>query len=187
VLSWSCRRFRSRFTPGAPHPHRRACEECDAYAAALEQAAGLRLPLPAALHSRLRSIAAPPSGTVLPFPVPRRPLPAATAERLRDLGPARSQRPAPPEWIRSPRYALAASAIFALLLGPYLIPAADRGLRTLGTVREELSPLAQHTLENFQQAALSAEASARRTVTESVHGLSLRLSTFVHELSRGDF
>jgi hypothetical protein len=86
---------------------------------------------------------------------------------------------------------LAASALLALLLGPFLGPAAEHGLRTLSTVREELSPLARHTetqgrekLIEIQQTAATAEASARRAVTRSVHDvsdrLSERLSTFVH-------
>ncbi|MES1211539.1 MAG: hypothetical protein ABUL63_04300, partial [Acidobacteriota bacterium] len=73
MLSWACRRFRARFAPGSTHPHRLACGDCDAFAQAVEQAAGLRLPLPAGLRRGLKSIAEPASqetGTVLPFPVP---------------------------------------------------------------------------------------------------------------------
>jgi hypothetical protein len=190
MLSWSCRRFRARFTPGTAHPHRKTCRDCDAFASAVEQAAGARLPLPAGLRGRLQEIASPRSGAVLPFPVPKLPLPAATADRLRALAPAR---PAPPEWVRSPRYAVAASALLALLLGPFIGPAADRGLRTLSTVRQELAPLALQTeakgkegLEKLQSTAAAAEHSARRA-TASVRDLSNRFSAFVHEsLTRRD-
>jgi hypothetical protein len=189
MLTWSCRRFRARFTPGTAHPHRTACRDCAAHASAVETAAGVRLPLPAGLSDSLRAIASPRSGAVLPFPVPRLPLPAATAARLRALAPAR--RPAPPEWVRSPRYAVAASAILALLLGPFLGPAADRGLRTLGSVRNELrdglAPIAMQTeekglegLKKLQSTAAAAESSARRA-TASVRDLSNRFSAFVHE------
>lgn len=183
MLSWACRRFRALFAPGSAHPHRRACRACDAFAAAVEQAAGARLPLPAGLRGRLGALAAPAPGTVLAFPVPRLPIPAATAARLRSLAPA-ARRPAPPEWARSPHFALAASALLALLLGPFVAPAADRGLATLATVREELSPLAEHTEESgreeiarLRQTAIVAGQSA----TESFHGLSDRLSDFIHE------
>jgi hypothetical protein len=184
VLSWACRRFRARFAPGSAHPHRLACGDCDAFAQAVEQAAGARLPLPAGLRRGLKSIAEPASqeiGTVLPFPVPRSPrlpLPAATAARLRAI--AAPQRTAPPEWVRSPRYAVAASALLALLLGPFLAPAADRGLAAWGAVRAELSPLAQHTeqkgreeLENLHTTAVAA--------IHDLDDLSTRLSVFVHE------
>jgi hypothetical protein len=144
--------------------------------------------LPAGLRDDLREIASPRSGAVLPFPVPRQPLPAAMANRLRALAPAH---PAPPEWVRSPRYAVAASALLALLLGPFIGPAADRGLRTLGSVREELreelAPLAMQTgekglegLKKLQSTAVAAESSARRA-TASVRDLSTRFSAFVHE------
>ncbi|MFY9826975.1 MAG: hypothetical protein WAM82_36825, partial [Thermoanaerobaculia bacterium] len=66
MLSWACRRFRARFTPGSALSHRRACPECDAYAAAVERAAGVRLPLPASLRRNLRALAAPEPGAVLP-------------------------------------------------------------------------------------------------------------------------
>jgi hypothetical protein len=182
MLSWACRRFRARFAPGSAHPHRLACGDCDAFAKAVEQAAGVRLPLPAGLRRGLQAIAEPEStGTVLPFPVSRLPqlrLPAATAARLRGI--ASAQRTAPPEWVRSPRYAVAASALLALLLGPFLAPAADRGLAAWGAVRQELSPLAQHTgqkgreeLENLHTTAVAA--------VHDFNDLSTRLSTFVHE------
>jgi len=187
MLSWACRRFRARFAPGSAHPHRPACGDCDAFAKAVEQAAGARLPLPAGLRRGLRAVAEPaiaepePAGTVLPFPVPRSPrlpLPAATAARLRAI--AVPRRTAPPEWVRSPRYAVAASALLALLLGPFLAPAADRGLEAWGAVRAELSPLAQQTeekgrekLENLQTSAVAA--------FHDLDDLSTRLSDFVHE------
>ena len=91
MLSWSCRRFRARFSPSGPgsaHPHRRACPDCDAYAAALESAAGVRLPLPASLRRNLRAIAGPEMGAVLPFAVPRLPVPDVLAGRLRGLSSA---------------------------------------------------------------------------------------------------
>lgn len=186
MLSWTCRRFRARFAPGSAHPHRQACRECDAFAAAVELAAGVRLPLPAALRKGLREIAAPAEGTVLPFPVPRLAVPAALAGRLNAM--ARPGRPAPPEWVLNPRYAVAASALLALLLGPFFARGADRGLEALGAVREEVSPLLRRTGEDGREelgklrtGAAAIYGAAQRSVSESFHGLSGRLSAIVPE------
>jgi hypothetical protein len=194
MLSWTCRRFRARFTPGSAHPHRRACRECDAFAAAVERAAGTRLPLPAGLRRGLQEIATPAENIILPFPVPRLPLPGALAARLRAVGPPAPGLPAPPEWVRSPRYAVAASALLALLLGPLFMAAADRGLQA---VRENVSPLLHRTGESgrdemgrLRAGAASACGAARRSAAESLHrldagvsGLSAWLSTVATEES----
>jgi len=184
MLSWTCRRFRARFAPGSAHPHRQACRECDAFAAAVERAAGVRLPLPAALQKGLREIAAPAESAVLPFPVPRLAVPDRLASRLSAV--AKPGRPAPPEWVLNPRYAVAASALLALLLGPFFARGADRGLEALGTVREEVSPLLRRTGEDGREelgklrtGAAAIYGAAQRSVSESFHGLSGRLSAIV--------
>jgi hypothetical protein len=178
MLSWTCRRFRARFAPGSSHPHRRACRECDAFATAIESAAGARLPIPSGLKDSLREIAKPAPNAILAFPVPRIPMPEALAGRLRDIAP--SGRPAPPEWVRDPRYAVAASALLALLLGPFFSMGADRGLHALGVVREE----GREEIAKVRHGAREAYEAARRTLTrstESLHGFSDRLSTVVPE------
>jgi hypothetical protein len=187
MLSWSCRRFRARFTPGSAHPHRRACQECDAFATAVEQAAGVRLPVPERLRQRLGAIPAPEPGAVLPFPVPRMPMPDALAGRLRSI--AAPARPAPPEWVRDPRYAVAASALLALLLGPLFLIGADRGLEALGAAREEVVPILRHTeeegreeIEKVRTGAAEAYEAARRSLarsSESLGALAERLSFVV--------
>lgn len=190
MLSWTCRRFRARFTPGSAHPHRRACRECDAFATAVERAAGVRLPMPERLRKSLSAtaaIAAPEQDSVLPFPVPRLPMPDALAGRLRAIAPP--GRPAPPEWVRDPRYAVAASALLALLLGPFFAIGTDRGLEAIGTVREEVAPILQHTreegreeIEKVRTGASKAYDAARRSLArsaESLHGLTEHLSLVV--------
>lgn len=155
MLSWACRRFRARFTPGISLPHRRACPECDAYAAAVEQAAGARLPLPASLRRNLKAVAVgrPEPGAVLPFPVLRLAVPDELARRLRMIGiPSASARPAPPEWVRSPRVAIAASIVLALLFGPLLAGAADRGEQALHLAHEEVAPLVSDATEEGHEA-----------------------------------
>ena len=145
MLSWACRRFRARFTPGTSLPHRRSCPDCHAYAAAVEQAAGVRLPLPASLRRNLKALAGPDTGAVLRFPVPRLAVPDELSRRLRTIGtpaaPARISPPSPPEWVRSPRAAIAASVVLALLFGPLLAGAADRGQQALRLAHEEVAPL----------------------------------------------
>jgi hypothetical protein len=187
VLSWTCRRFRARFIPGSAHAHRRACRECEAFAAAVEQAAGMRLPLPAGLRRGLSAIAAPApqeEDGVLPFPVPRLPLPDALAARLRAV------RPAPPEWLRSPLYAVAASTLLALLLGPFLAAAANRGLAAVGTAGNEVRPLVQRTGESgraelgkLQTSAAAACREARRSALESLTRLDAHASSLAAWLS----
>jgi hypothetical protein len=164
VLSFACRRFRATFHPGAAHPHRRACAECAAFAAALESAAGVRLPVPASLRRDLRAIAEPEAGAALPFAVPRLAVPAPLAGRLRALaaapGAARPSRPAPPFWILHPRYAVAASALLALLLAPLFASAAGHGRQLLGAVDAEVSPLLAKTGEKGKEEAGRLRASA---------------------------
>ena len=151
MLSWACRRFRARFTPGSAPSHRRACYECEAFAAAVESAAGARLPLPEGLRKNLRKIAVPGEAAVLTFPVPRLAVPPALAARLSAV--AQPGRPAPPDWVLNPRYAVAASALLALLLGPFLARGADRGAEALDHVREEVSPLLRRTSEDGRKRA----------------------------------
>jgi hypothetical protein len=187
MLSLACRRFRARFSPGSAHPHRRACPECESFATALESAAGVRLPLPESLRKDLRAIAGPEPGSVLPFAVPRVPVPETLAGRLRGIAP--TARPAPPEWLLNPRYAVAASALLALLLGPFFADAAHQGLRTLDTVHSEVSPLLRRTeesgsaeVEKLRSAAITACGAARRTVETSMGRLDEGLSGFSSRL-----
>jgi hypothetical protein len=200
MLSFACRRFRAGFTPGSSHPHRRDCRECAAFAATLESAAGLRLPLPAGLKRNLRTIAGPEPSAVLPFAVPRLAVPAPLAIRLRGIASPRTQggrpvRPALPEWARSPRYAIAASALLAMLLGPFLSSAAQRGRQAFEAVQTEVSPILEHTGESgkrkvgeLRSTATTACDAAERSVAsslerfdQSLSGLSARLSDVVPE------
>ncbi|MFY9822364.1 MAG: hypothetical protein WAM82_13355, partial [Thermoanaerobaculia bacterium] len=63
------------------------------------------------------------------------------ARRLRRMAPP--ARPAPPEWVRSPRAAIAASVLLALLFGPLLASAADRGQQALRLAHQEVEPLVE--------------------------------------------
>ena len=191
MLSGACRRFRAGFAPGSAHPHRRACRECEAFAAALESASGVRLPLPASLRRNLGAIAGPEPDAALPFSVPRLPMPDALARRLREIPrPVPAGRPAPPEWVMNPRYAVAASALLALLLGPFLSTAAHRSLRAVGAVQEEVRPLLQRTgdkgreeMERLRLTAGTACDTAYEKTRRSVAGTLGRLEDGLSSLS----
>ncbi|HEV7785174.1 MAG TPA: hypothetical protein VGQ28_07550 [Thermoanaerobaculia bacterium] len=195
MLSWACRRFRARFTPGfTPSialPHRRACPDCHAYATAVEQAAGARLPLPASLRRNLRALAGVDPGVepgaVLPFPVPRLAVPDDLALRLRRIATssasARPPQPAPPEWVRSPRAAIAASVLLALLFGPLLAGAADRGQQALRLAHREVAPLVEdanseshEALARLRLAAGTAWGAARQAAALSMQRAQAGLS-----------
>jgi hypothetical protein len=184
MLSFACRRFRAGFVPGSHHPHRRSCQECAAFAAALESTAGARLPLPPSLRRSLRAVARPETPTVLPFAAPRLAMPDALAGRLRAIASpptARRQpiRPALPVWARSPRYAIAASALLTLFLGPFLSSAAQRGRLALEAVQTEVRPILERTGASAQQEAgklRSTAAAAKRSVEGSLESLGQRVS-----------
>lgn len=130
MLKLACRRFRAELTPGLAgrdDPHLRTCPACAAYAAAMERAAK-RVPLPARLESKLRAI---PGARVDDsegprLPLPQAPLPAGLRDRLRGVTAMRARRPLPP-WVRSSRYAVAASYLMAVLLGTALGNPSDLG------------------------------------------------------------
>jgi len=116
MLRPACRRFRAELAPG--DPHLRSCPACAAYAAAMERAA-FRIPLPARLRSKLRAI----PGAAAPgprLPLPQAPLPDPLRDRLRGLARSQEPRPVPrpiPVWVRTSRYAVAASYLMAVLVG----------------------------------------------------------------------
>jgi hypothetical protein len=116
MLKPACRRFRAELAPG--DPHRQSCPSCAAYAAAMERAA-FKIPLPARLRSKLRAI--PGASAPGPrLPLPQAPLPDPLRDRLRGLARRPAPRPASrpiPAWVRTSRYAVAASYLMAVLVG----------------------------------------------------------------------
>ena len=133
MLSRECRRFREDFTPGTQDPHRESCPACAAYAAAMEKAAAApKLPLPESLRGQLRD--------VLPFvrhdaprlPVPQAPLPASLKNRLRAI--PREKRSEPPAWIRSSRWAVAASYFLTVVMLQTVGNPIALGQRATGTL-----------------------------------------------------
>ncbi|HKV11726.1 MAG TPA: hypothetical protein VJ725_26505 [Thermoanaerobaculia bacterium] len=170
MLSWACRRFRAAFAPGSRHPHRERCAECRGYAEALERAAGLRLPVPGALGQRLAAIAAPrEEAPVLRFPRPQVPLPAGLHERLRGI--ARRERQGLPAWIRSPRYAVAASYVLAVLLTALFGDLGGSFVRKVEEVVEVTETRGLEKIEALRGTAQERYEKARRSVASVGSGI----------------
>lgn len=186
MLKPACRRFRSSFTPGIEDPHRQSCPACAAYAAAMDRAAR-RLPLPEGLRSRLRAIPSA-SGEGPRMPLPQAPLPNPLRDRLRGI--ARQQEPQPlPVWIRSSRYAVAASYVLALLVGAAVgnpldlgreaADAADAVSTRLGGRLEGMLSGAEiqgrERLDSWESAMRERYGETRKSVEESLGNLENRV------------
>ena len=148
MLKPGCRRFRMEFTPGADHPHRAGCAACAAYAAALERAAK-KIPLPDSLRSKLRAIPGAAADDAPRFPMPQAPMPAHLRERLRQV--SRKQEPPPlPAWVRSSRYAVAASYLLAVLTGALLGNPVEAAGNLSRSVDRAVRPRVEHAIERVE-------------------------------------
>jgi len=204
MLSWRCRRFRTRFSPAGFSPagtgkaHRRRCAECAAYAAALERMAAARLPLPERLRADLSALALQPASRALGLdrlPVPALPLPPALRSRLQGIA-REAERPRPPLWIVSPRYAVAASLLLTVLTAALLRNPGELGIRAVDFVgrevtREVAPPLAAaaaaresgvEKLAALRTSAVSRYTEIRGGVGASVEGLETRVSQIAGRL-----
>ncbi|HXO18594.1 MAG TPA: hypothetical protein VOA87_01590 [Thermoanaerobaculia bacterium] len=166
MLKRSCRRFRACFSLGAAGSpgaaHRRRCPECAALAEHIERAAEIRLPLPERLRSELRAIGGvrgtavaptnepgPELPAFLPFVVPALALPDRLHRRLVDLGHAERKRGRLPVWLRSPRYAIAASYLLTILSAALFGNPVDLGRRASAAIARELhQALGRTTVES---------------------------------------
>lgn len=197
MLSLACRRFREEFTPGTQDPHRQTCPACAAYAAALERAAALpKLPLPDRLRGELRS--------VLPFvlhdeprlPVPQAPLPAGLKNRLRSI--PKEKRREPPVWIRSSRWAVAASYFLTVVMLKTVGDPVALGRRATDTlvrtwdqtwteVREERLPRIESAItERYGAAVGSLESSFTALRSEAREMSDKTLMSFKEWIDRTD-
>jgi hypothetical protein len=175
MLSWDCRRFRTRFEPGSSHPHRHRCPECRAIAEAVERAAGLRLPLPESLRESLRAVR----------PLPQMPVPGSLRSRLRGIAPPKRQ--PLPDWLQSPRYAVAASALLATLLTAAFGDSLGSGLRIAFSLTGEIEEIEEEgieSLETLRGAALERYEKTRRSLAASVESAGAGIES-LSEKSRG--
>lgn len=193
MLKPACRRFRSSFTPGIEDPHRQSCPACAAYAAAMERAArrARRIPLPEGLRSRLRAIPSA-SGEGPRMPLPQAPLPNPLRDRLRGIArisaPEEPQPQPLPSWVRSSRYAVAASYVLALLVGAAVgnplelgreaADAADAVSTRLGGRLEGMLSGAEiqgrERLDSWESAMRERYGETRKSVEESLGSLENR-------------
>ena len=175
MLKPACRQFRTELAPG--DPHRRSCPACSAYAAAMERAA-FKVPLPARLRSKLRAIpgAASPSPRL---PLPQAALPDPLRDRLRGL----ARRPAPrpvsrpiPAWVRTSRYAVAASYLMAVLVGLTAGNPVQLGRQAAG----RMSHVVSERLDVWESTVRERVGETRRSLENSLDSLDDR----VDELSQ---
>ncbi|HEX3128709.1 MAG TPA: hypothetical protein VH394_15355 [Thermoanaerobaculia bacterium] len=152
MLKPGCRRFRTEFTPGIHHPHRAACAACAAYAAALERAAK-RIPMPAGLRSKLRVIPGAAADDAPRFPMPQAPMPPQLRDRLRRM--SRHQEPPPlPAWVRSSRYAMAASYLLAVLMGALMGNPVEAAGALTRSVDRAVRPRVEQAIESVEDRGL---------------------------------
>lgn len=141
MLRPDCRRFREEFTPGtdsqsqsrSQDPHRWSCPSCGAFAEAMERAASApKLALPSRLRGELRGLPSFVQHDAPRLPVPQAPLPPGLKTSLRGI--ARQARSEPPLWVRSSRYAVAASYFLAVVLTYAMGDPADLTRRATDTL-----------------------------------------------------
>lgn len=117
MLKQTCQEFQRRYERGLSDEHPEGCAECRQFVEFVDslQQLGLSAPLADDLRARLRRLPQENEGTPI-FPrLPELPLPAALEHRLRRIA-REGLREALPIWIRSPRYAIAASYLLTLLI-----------------------------------------------------------------------
>jgi hypothetical protein len=172
MTGWACRRFRARFTPGTPadrDPHRRRCRVCAEYAAALERAAARRVPLPDRLRARLEAIPARPSGDpkVVKLPLPEIPMPDRLRGRLRGIAREARVERSFPDWIHSPRYAIAASYLLAALV----YAAFGNPVEPLERIAQSFASESLERLENLEAETSKTYGETRRVFETSLQSL----------------
>lgn len=143
------------------------------------------VPMPDRLRERLRKIPTA-DGEVIVFPVRRAPLPGALRERLLAQAPA----PALPNWIRSPRYAVAASYVLALATVLFLDNPVVRGLEAVHSVTRALGATLERTIERTGEESREKleglQSGVRQSygdTRESLEGSLGKLETRVEDIS----
>jgi hypothetical protein len=106
----------------------------------MERAAN-KVPLPSRLRSKLRIISETTPRAAVDdaprMPMPQAQMPGPLRDRLRQMG--RRQAPPPlPAWVRSSRYAVAASYLLAVLLGATIGNPARLGRETAGALSRSM-------------------------------------------------
>lgn len=118
MLKAECLELRSAYESGRTYAHLGECADCRAFAAFVDGLGelGMQAPLADGLRNRLRDLPEQHERRSYAFPrLPMLPLPAALERRLKQIARAAGARKELPIWIRSPRFAIAASYLLTLL------------------------------------------------------------------------
>ena len=118
MLKPECLELRSTYERGRSDAHLAECADCRAFATFVDGLGelGLKVPLADGLRSRLRDLPERQERQTYAFPrLPLLPLPAQLERRLKQIARLASTRRDLPIWIRSPRFAIAASYLLTLL------------------------------------------------------------------------
>jgi hypothetical protein len=196
MLKLSCRRFRMEFTPGAESSHdahRTNCPACAAYAAAMERAAK-KVPLPSRLRSKLRAVPGAVADDAPRFPMPQAPMPPQLRDRLRQMS-RLQEPPAVPAWVRSSRYAVAASYLLAVLLGATVGNPVEAAGALSRSVDRAIRPRVEHAIENvegrgrrrlddLESAVRERYGATRNSLEQSFESLEHRLENQATELDQ---
>jgi hypothetical protein len=119
MLTRECQDFRRSYEAGRQGDHRDSCESCDRFAELIDSLGqwGMNAPLGNSLRQRLRDLPEGQERQALAAPrLPLLPLPVALEGRLKQIARPR-QMAELPIWIRSPRFAIAASYLLTVLIG----------------------------------------------------------------------
>ena len=197
MLRPDCRRFREEFTPGTEaqnlDPHRRSCPACAAFAEAMERAAAApKLALPDSLRGQLRGLPSFVRHDAPRLPVPQVPLPSGLKSSLREI--ARRVRRQPPLWVRSSRYAVAASYFLAVVVTYTLGDPADLSRRatetltrtvdrTWSVVRDERLPAVGNAVSERLSERYGAAVDTLESSLHSLEGLRSEVREITRKLS----
>jgi len=191
MLKPECLELRRTYERGHTDPHLTTCAECKAFADFVDGLAqlGMRAPLGGALRERLRELPEREEGRARAIPrLPMLPLPAALERRLKQIARLATGREELPIWIRSPRFAIAASYLLTLLFaGTVGNPAAwgesaasqfDR----VGIAIESAQVGGRRTLQGFEERAVEGFALTRELYRTSKSSLKANWLEFVESI-----
>ena len=164
MLKPECERFQRYYERGRRGPHADRCDDCRRFAEFVDGLAelGLSDPLAERLRARLRRLPLEEAGIPVPPQVPQLPLPAGLDRRLRRIA-RPAARETLPIWIRSPRYAVAASYVLTLLIAG-----------TLGNPAAWAGEAGQR-LDRFESTWQSVRQAGRARWTETWSGVEGRI------------
>ncbi len=191
-LPAECQKFQRLYEGGAGHEHPKTCDECRRFVEFVDglRRLGMSTPLEDDLRARLRGLPAREDGLPAFPPVPQLPLPAALAERLRRI--ARQGAQELPIWIRSPRYAIAASYLLTILIGATLgnpaawASSAGGRIETVGSALQQVRVSGKERWDGVEERAAENYHLTRDYLRASTTSLRARWNEFVAGMNEPD-